>query len=460
MAINKQNNENYYKRVFAKKCEYNGMEFDSQMEMHFAMFLDGQIVNYKGTKYYHKPVKYEREKYKFAIVPRQVYFNKAENEYEFLEDVIYTPDFYIPSLNKFIEIKGFSGDTPEWRLRKRLMLHTFPNSINYYTIYHHSDFYKFENHSENIIITAPQCDNIDREKLCTPNEFDCTGCIYMHAFPNGKVYIGQTTQNPTARWNNGNGYPKKYNPYLYNAIQKYGWNNIEHIILEDNVPKYNLNKLEEYYISKYNSCDIDFGYNLTRGGDNHMIDMISRMKREKPVICHETKTIYQSPIVVDKAFDISGVCNICNGTKSRNHYAKGYHWWYFDDYIKLSETEINDIINDNENYTKVLCITNNKTYNSIKEAASELGLLPSMICHSCDTGRSVGVKYIKKHYEYLVKQNKKVKKIFVIEDNLTFDTYKEMQKHYGVTINTIKRYEQDGYFRVLDKSVGYIFKRI
>ena len=42
-------NSKYYKRVFAKKVTYKGIEFDSKMEADFAMFLDGNIINYKDV---------------------------------------------------------------------------------------------------------------------------------------------------------------------------------------------------------------------------------------------------------------------------------------------------------------------------------------------------------------------------------------------------------------------------
>lgn len=55
--------------------------------------------------------------------------------------------------------------------------------------------------------------------------------IYCHVFPNGKRYIGQTKQEVNKRFGtNGINYAGDC-IYLWNAIQKYGWDNIEHIIL-------------------------------------------------------------------------------------------------------------------------------------------------------------------------------------------------------------------------------------
>lgn len=52
--------------------------------------------------------------------------------------------------------------------------------------------------------------------------------VYIHKFPNGKKYVG-VCQCPADRWANGKGYA--FNKEMYEDIQKYGWDNIEHKIL-------------------------------------------------------------------------------------------------------------------------------------------------------------------------------------------------------------------------------------
>lgn len=49
--------------------------------------------------------------------------------------------------------------------------------------------------------------------------------LYMHICPNGKKYVGITIQEPNQRWRDGKGYCK--NKHFYNAILKYGWDNIQ-----------------------------------------------------------------------------------------------------------------------------------------------------------------------------------------------------------------------------------------
>lgn len=90
--------------------------------------------------------------------------------------------------------------------------------------------------------------------------------LYVHIFPHGKRYYGITGQSQVeTRWNSGHGY---YNqPIMCNAIKKYGWKNIEHIVLFDNLSKEVVCLLEEMYILLYNTRDINFGYNVAKGGE-------------------------------------------------------------------------------------------------------------------------------------------------------------------------------------------------
>lgn len=90
--------------------------------------------------------------------------------------------------------------------------------------------------------------------------------LYMHICPNGKKYIGITSQVPKSRWDS-NGYGYKYCPLFYRAIKKYGWDNIEHIIICTNLSKEWACKLEQDFIRIYDTHNPKYGYNLTLGGE-------------------------------------------------------------------------------------------------------------------------------------------------------------------------------------------------
>jgi len=133
--------------------------------------------------------------------------------------------------------------------------------------------------------------------------------VYMHIFPNNKKYIGITKMEPEKRWLNGKGYTKcgTRNSSMANAVNKYGWDNIKHLILFENLTFEEANKKEKQLISLYktNCCRYGnkYGYNSTDGGDGqygHKMSLEARKKlsenhkglltgknhpQSKPVIC-------------------------------------------------------------------------------------------------------------------------------------------------------------------------------
>lgn len=84
--------------------------------------------------------------------------------------------------------------------------------------------------------------------------------VYLHTFPNGKVYVG-ITKNTELRWDNGEGYID--NPPMYEDIVKYGWDNIKHEVIADGLLRNAAIKLETQYIFMYDSTNPIRGYNRT-----------------------------------------------------------------------------------------------------------------------------------------------------------------------------------------------------
>jgi group I intron endonuclease len=98
--------------------------------------------------------------------------------------------------------------------------------------------------------------------------------VYKHTNKvNGLVYIGITCQKPEKRWQKGRGYKpaKDANDnekplYFWNAINKYGWDGFDHLILVRGLTKEEAEWLEIQLIAAYDSTDPNKGYNLTKGG--------------------------------------------------------------------------------------------------------------------------------------------------------------------------------------------------
>lgn len=109
--------------------------------------------------------------------------------------------------------------------------------------------------------------------------------VYKHTFPNQKVYIGITCCEPRLRWRNGLGYNNQ--PIMRNAIKKYGWENIKHEIVAENLTKEEACNEEVRLIALYDSTNTMHGYNVTTGGEHYEMTeshklKISRANKGKP----------------------------------------------------------------------------------------------------------------------------------------------------------------------------------
>ena len=120
--------------------------------------------------------------------------------------------------------------------------------------------------------------------------------IYRFKFPNDKFYVGQTI-NLKSRMANHKKVAKEkiYNTPLYNAIRKYGWENLEiEILLKCNVQ--DVDELERLYIAKLKTLDREFGYNLDTGGvlnkkhSSSTRTKISNTNKNKSVHIFRTRT--------------------------------------------------------------------------------------------------------------------------------------------------------------------------
>lgn len=89
--------------------------------------------------------------------------------------------------------------------------------------------------------------------------------VYCYMSPSGKRYIGQTKTSLAQRAGEEG---KNYEGCVifWNAIRKYGWDNMIPVILADNLSKEEADELEQKYIKEFNTLDIRFGYNMKIGG--------------------------------------------------------------------------------------------------------------------------------------------------------------------------------------------------
>lgn len=171
---------------------------------------------------------------------------------------------------------------------------------------------------------------------------------------NGKKYVGITSQNPVLRWANGKGYYR--NKHFSDAIERYGWNNFDHLILYAGLSKEEACEIEQHLIQEYRTQEKAFGYNLTSGGEyfkhsqeskqrmsenrkgkgrvKRTPEQIERMKAAHsggnpsvPVFCIENMTMYESINDAARATGINKkqISGCCRGVPHYNT-AGGLHW--------------------------------------------------------------------------------------------------------------------------------------
>lgn len=232
-----------------------------------------------------------------------------------------------------------------------------------------------------------------------------TYSVYVHVNrENGKRYVGITSQKPQDRWLNGRGYQS--NNYFNNAIQKYGWDAFDHIIVKSNLSKSEAEQMEIELIAKYDSSNREFGYNIQLGGsaagkhseetkrkisqshigighsDETKKKLSSMFKGRKipsdwrakitasqtglkrspetgkrisekvsiPVICVNSRTVYKS--LTDASLStntqLGHISSCCNGKRPRagtDCNGDGLYWMFYDEYLENGlDSKTNDEI--------------------------------------------------------------------------------------------------------------------
>lgn len=105
--------------------------------------------------------------------------------------------------------------------------------------------------------------------------------VYLHETPNGKIYVGCTSQSLNRRWRNGDGYVR--NTKFYADIQKYGWENIKHVVLCKIEDEEQAKREETRLISEYKSSNPMYGYNISDGdyAESRVAESTRRLLSEK-----------------------------------------------------------------------------------------------------------------------------------------------------------------------------------
>ena len=197
--------------------------------------------------------------------------------------------------------------------------------------------------------------------------------VYMHIFPNKKVYIGITSQKVEHRWRNGTKYGN--NQYMENAIKKYGWENIEHKILFVNLSKIEAENKEIELIRVYKSNIRKYGYNILNGGNvskGMTLKARKKMSQKRKGKHYSIKTEFKK-----------GHKPWTTGKKMSDEFKE-----------KLSRGHLGQVP---WNRKKIICLETNTIYSSMGEAAKQLNVNKVGISKVC---RKIMNQTSGYHFEY------------------------------------------------------------
>lgn len=233
--------------------------------------------------------------------------------------------------------------------------------------------------------------------------------VYKHTTPSGKSYIGITGRIVEKRWDSGHGY--RQNKYFWNAIKKYGWNNIAHEILYEDITKEEACKIEIDLINLFKTSNRRFGYNFSTGGEYGSLGVkLSKDTRLKMSLAksgsnhpmygkgHSEETKEKLSIIMsgDKhpQYGTKGSENkikkLSKANSGKNHPMYGtVHDKSHRQRIKESVTKAKGV--------KVICLETEKTYLSAASAARASGANPSHILSCCKGQRKSAGNY---HWKY------------------------------------------------------------
>jgi group I intron endonuclease len=223
------------------------------------------------------------------------------------------------------------------------------------------------------------------------------GYVYCHINKvNGRRYIGKTVQKLSRRFRKDDG---TYNSYksckvFYAALQKYGWEGFETVILKiaslDEIIKW-----EEYYIKQYNTIAPN-GYN-TIALDNGLNVYSEETKRK---ISQKMKEVYKKKPFVphnkNHHITINGVlhkkCLRCNNTKELSVFNKNRSTWDgLTSQCKECRIEMHrEKYNTNPDIFKIVAITEDGSeivFDSKEDAKRQLGTRNKSVLEAIRTGK-------------------------------------------------------------------------
>ena len=203
--------------------------------------------------------------------------------------------------------------------------------------------------------------------------------VYRYTFPNGKVYIGKTCRKMSERQNNKELDGYKGCPVVYNAIKKYGVENIvTNVLFYGFMDEQKCSEREKQMIAHYRSNQREYGYNLTDGGEGicgYRLSEEARKKIGEALIGEKNHNYGKRPSEETRRKISESLKGRIITDEIRLKISKSLRGRHKSDETRKKIGEANS--------KRVVCIETGVIFNSIKEAAANMGRRRSDISRCC-----------------------------------------------------------------------------
>lgn len=282
--------------------------------------------------------------------------------------------------------------------------------------------------------------------------------VYCHINKiNGKKYIGQTKLPPKTRWGS-NGCKYKGCRHFWNAVQKYGWDNFEHLILAEHLTLEEANYFEELLIDKLQLTNSDYGYNLSSGGMNKIVsfETINLWKKQRKGKSPTAKKVICDNKIFNSITDCAAYLGITYGVLKKilnkkykmpkEYIERGLN--YLDNPQQFDQRlEKPFARGNNPRAKKVIC--DGIVFSCAQDCADYLNInyhtMINWLFHYKPIPRFLyerGLKFIDDNKSFEVQKPKK--HIVVICDGIRYDRITDFTKRYNVTIKKVSKWASDG----------------
>lgn len=241
--------------------------------------------------------------------------------------------------------------------------------------------------------------------------------VYQHICPNQKSYIGITKSNVAKRWGKqGNGYKGQV---FYNAIKKYGWENIEHKILYTHLTQEQAIELEIALIKQFKTTDPKYGYNISTGGKGVKEHYNCGLARRVNMYDIDGTLLQTFPSCGEAGratgFNGAGISHAAYEHKTYMNYV----WLYEGDNFSITERQYNSIINRSRKiYQYDLNGNYIRSFDSAVEAKRETGIYNISKCLSDEYNNAGGYIWTTEYKEIIELPKRKFDGIQIIQYDL------------------------------------------